>query len=209
MRRVPGNREARSRAATIKLTYRVGLPKRHDFGLRLCQWVDEGMLLRSPTLAEVSQWLLGRFERRWSQIPWCPDATRWSHPPGSGSGNPPSLLSGIWARSPSVWPYLPPAASSLRMPPSQPRVSPRSHVSACSRNDIHRQVSRTMDEPSTANPCSTMIASVHPCRDTASNSSARRRMAGGGLTTREFHHSLRMYIVSGGVSGGLFRQLLE
>ncbi len=48
-------REARSRAATIKLTYRVGLPKRHDFGLRLCQWVDEGMLLRSPTLAEVSQ----------------------------------------------------------------------------------------------------------------------------------------------------------
>src|SRR6266853_5078734 len=84
MRRVPGNREARSRAATIKLTYRVGLPKRHDFGLRLCQWVDEGMLLRSPTLAEVSQWLLGRFERRWSQIPWCPDATRWSHRPGEG-----------------------------------------------------------------------------------------------------------------------------
>src|SRR5260221_12459862 len=36
------------------------------------------------------------------------------------------------------------------MPPSQPRVSPRSHVSACSRNDIHRQVSRTMDEPSGA-----------------------------------------------------------
>jgi hypothetical protein len=32
----------------------------------------------------------------------------------------------------------------LRMPPSQPRVSPRSYVSACSRNDIHRQVSRTM-----------------------------------------------------------------
>src|SRR6266478_3267307 len=84
MRRVPGNREARSRAATIKLTYRVGLPKRHDFGLRLSQWVDEGMLLRSPTLAEVSQWLLGRFERRWSQIPWCPDATRWSHRPGEG-----------------------------------------------------------------------------------------------------------------------------
>src|SRR5258708_38308277 len=54
----------------------------HDFGLRLCQWIDEGMLLRSPTLAEVSQWLLGRFERRWSRIPWCPDATRWSHPPG-------------------------------------------------------------------------------------------------------------------------------
>jgi hypothetical protein len=33
--------------------------------------------------------------------------------------------------------YLTPAASSLRMPPSQPRVSPHSHVSASSRNDIH------------------------------------------------------------------------
>jgi hypothetical protein len=29
------------------------------------------------------------------------------------------------------------------------------------------------------------------------------------LTTREFHHSLRMNIVSGVVSGGVFRQLLE
>src|SRR5258708_28545853 len=99
-------------------------PQASRFGLRLCQWVDEGMLLRSPTLAEVSQWLLGRFERRWSQIPWCPDATRWSHLPGRGSGNPPSLLSGMWARSPSVGHISlpPPALCECRHPHLQCRL---------------------------------------------------------------------------------------